>query len=142
MELDNRGGGHITIGKNCEIHSGAKLITFRGDIEIGNDCSLNDYSIIYGHGGVKIGNFVRIAAHCVIIPANHTFELLNIPISNQILTAKGIIINDDVWIGTNVTILDGVTIGKGVVIGAGSVVVYVLNHILWSQAIQLKPYDQ
>lgn len=35
---------------------------------------------------------------------------------------KPIIIEDDVWIGANVTILKGVTIGRGSVIGAGSVV--------------------
>lgn len=31
-------------------------------------------------------------------------------------------IEDDVWIGANVSVLDNVTIGKGAVIGAGSVV--------------------
>ena len=36
--------------------------------------------------------------------------------------ATPIVIEDDVWIGGNVTILPGVTIGKGSVIGAGSVV--------------------
>lgn len=35
---------------------------------------------------------------------------------------KGITIEDDCWIGSNVTILDGVTIGKGCVIGAGTLV--------------------
>ena len=33
-----------------------------------------------------------------------------------------IIIKDDVWIGTNVTILPGVKISRGSVLGAGSVV--------------------
>ena len=31
-------------------------------------------------------------------------------------------IEDDVWIGCNVTILKGVTIGRGAIVGAGSVV--------------------
>lgn len=35
---------------------------------------------------------------------------------------KGITIEDDCWIGSNVIILDGVTIGKGSVIGAGTLV--------------------
>lgn len=38
------------------------------------------------------------------------------------IIAKPVIIEDDVWIGLNVTILPGVTIGKGAVIGAGAVV--------------------
>lgn len=36
--------------------------------------------------------------------------------------SKGIVIEDDCWLGTGVKILDGVTIGKGSVIGAGAVV--------------------
>lgn len=34
-----------------------------------------------------------------------------------------VIIEDDVWIGANVTILKGVTIGRGSVVAAGAVVV-------------------
>ena len=36
--------------------------------------------------------------------------------------AAPIIIEDDCWIASNVTVCGGVTIGKGTVIGAGSVV--------------------
>jgi acetyltransferase-like isoleucine patch superfamily enzyme len=32
------------------------------------------------------------------------------------------VIEDDVWIGANVTVVDGVTIGRGSIIGAGAVV--------------------
>lgn len=35
---------------------------------------------------------------------------------------KGIVIEDNVWIGAGVQILDGVTIGERCVVGAGSVV--------------------
>ncbi|MGM9630268.1 sugar O-acetyltransferase [Butyricicoccus sp.] len=39
-----------------------------------------------------------------------------------ILTSAPITLEDDVWIGANVTVCGGVTIGKGSIIGAGSVV--------------------
>lgn len=35
------------------------------------------------------------------------------------ITGKNVKVEDDCWIGSNVTILDGITIGKGSVIGAG-----------------------
>ena len=35
---------------------------------------------------------------------------------------QSVIIEDDVWIGANVTILKGVTIGRGSVVAAGAVV--------------------
>jgi len=40
----------------------------------------------------------------------------------QPIVAKGIVVGDDVWIGSNVIILDGVTIGDHSIIGAGAVV--------------------
>lgn len=114
--------GHISIGECCDIREFAMILSYGGNIEIGNDCSVNPFSALYGHGGLKIGDHVRIASHTVIMPANHRFEETNIPICKQGATKKGIVIEDDVWIGTNSTILDGVTIGRGTVIGAGSVV--------------------
>ena len=123
VEIVNSGLGSICIGSNCIILSGAKILSYGGVVKIGNSCSLNPYSIIYGgEGGIVIGNYVRIAAHCVLIPQNHNFERLDKPIFEQGVSSIGIVIDDDVWIGANVTILDNVHIGMGSVIGAGSVV--------------------
>lgn len=41
---------------------------------------------------------------------------------NDIQNAKDVIIEEDVGLGTNVTILNGVIIGRGAIIGSGSVV--------------------
>lgn len=120
--FDTRFGGSITIGENSELLQGALIMTYGGTIEIGARCSINPYSILYGHGNLKIGNDVLIAAHTVIIPANHNFTDVNTTINSQGLTTKGITIEDDVWIGAGCKILDGVTIGKGAVIAAGAVV--------------------
>lgn len=120
--FDTRFGGSITIGENSELMQGVLIMTYGGTIEIGARCSINPYSILYGHGNLKIGNDVLIAAHTVIIPANHNFDDIHIPINSQGLTTKGIVIDDDVWIGAGCKILDGVTIGKGAVIAAGAVV--------------------
>jgi len=98
-------------------------MTYGGSIKIGNDCSINPYTIIYGHGkGVSIGDKVLIAAHTLIIPSNHTFDKLDIPIGHQQPKSKGIIIRDNVWIGAGCQILDGVCINQGAVVAAGSVV--------------------
>jgi acetyltransferase-like isoleucine patch superfamily enzyme len=117
-------GGRIEIGKNCQIRKGAQLLTYGGNIIIGNECSINPYTVIYGQGNIVIGNYVRIAAHCVLIPSNHIYSNINIPIYKQGLINKGIIIEEDVWIGCNVQILDGVTIKRGCIIGANSVVTH------------------
>ncbi len=112
----------LTIGNHCSIQPYAFISTSGGWIEIGNDCCINPFSILYGYGGLRIGNDVMIANSCLIVPQNHNIT----PGTGSLLatgsTGKGIIIHDNVWLGSNVTILDGVEIGRGAVIGAGAVV--------------------
>ena len=115
------GGGSITIGKNCEVHSLAMLLTY-GEIRIGDDCSINPLTIVDGHGGLRIGNGVRIAAQSMLIPGNHVPSTDSLPVRLAPITALGIDIEDNVWIGAGSRILDGVRIGRNAAIGAGSVV--------------------
>jgi carbonic anhydrase/acetyltransferase-like protein (isoleucine patch superfamily) len=112
--------GDVTIGEETAILPYAILRARESQMRIGAHCTVNPFSCIFA--GAIIGDHVRIGTHTIIIPANHGFERTDVPIHGQPGTAKGIRINDDVWIGANVTILDGVTIGTGVVIGAGTVV--------------------
>jgi acetyltransferase-like isoleucine patch superfamily enzyme len=115
-------GGKICIGKNCELLYGVLLMTYGGNITIGNGCSINPYTVLYGHGNLTIGNDVLIAGHCLIIPANHIYSDISRPINQQGERRKGIIIEDNVWIGAGCRILDGVHIGQGAIIAAGAVV--------------------
>jgi acetyltransferase-like isoleucine patch superfamily enzyme len=115
--------GSITLGAGTVIQPRAYLDTGKGGhIRLGERNSVNPYCVIYGHGGLTTGAFVRIAAQTVIIPANHVFADPTVPITRQGLRKLGITIGDDVWIGAGCQILDGVTIGNGAVIAAGSVV--------------------
>lgn len=115
-------GGSISIGSRTFIDRGVVIRALGGSVVIGNDCSVNAYTVLYGCGGLSIGNDVRIAVHAVIIPAKHIFSDSSIPIRTQGSTMKGIIIEDDVWIGAGAKILDGVVLGKGAVVGASAVV--------------------
>ena len=73
-----------------------------------------------------IGRNVSIAPNVVCIcesNANNGKEINKYPYVKDVLTkVEEIHIEDEVWIGANVTILPGVTIGKNSIIGAGSVV--------------------
>lgn len=120
--IETRFGGKIKIGKNTELLEDVKILTYGGNIEIGENCSINPGTIIYGHGNTRIGDHVLIAGHCMIIPANHIFKDVDKPIGKQGLTKKGINIANDVWLGHSVSVLDGVSIGKGAIVAAGSVV--------------------
>ena len=115
-------GGKIFIDSGTEIQENVVIQTYGGVIKIGKNCSTNSGTIIYGHGNTLIGNDVLIAGGCMVIPNNHVFSKLDIPIRMQGCIAKGINIQDNVWIGHGCSILDGVNILHGTVIGAGSVV--------------------
>lgn len=91
-------------------------------IEIGEGTYIGSYTIIAGNGAVKIGKDCLIASHSSIYANNHNFADVTRKIKEQGVTCKGIIIEDDCWLGDGVKVLDGVTIGQGSVIGAGAVV--------------------
>lgn len=114
-------GGKIVIGENCAILKGAIIAAYGGNITLGNNVSINPYSILYGQGGLTIGNDVRIAAHSMIVPAEHIFDDKNELIRIQGLSSEGIAIGNDVWISAGAKILDGAQIKDGCVIGANAV---------------------
>lgn len=113
---------YIAIGDDSYLSTQCILNTFDGWISVGSNCTVNSYAILYGHGGLQIGNDVRIAPQVMIMPMNHIYKDPQVPIRKQGIKAQGIKIEDDVWLGAGAIILDGVTIGRGSVIGAGAIV--------------------
>jgi len=106
-------------GKNLDIRFPVK---FEGKeyIEIGDDVSINAFVHIWGHGRVIIGDRVMIASHTIITTLSHNinYEMMRFaPVISQ-----PIVIEDDVWVGSNVTILPGIRIGKGAVLAACSLI--------------------
>lgn len=110
----------IRIGAGCHIDPYVWLRSCCGGITLGDNCTLHLYSIV--QGSVTMGDGVRIGPHCVFHASEHVFSTRSVPIYKQGVTARGITIGSDVYIGANVTVLDGVNIGNGVVLAAGAVV--------------------
>jgi acetyltransferase-like isoleucine patch superfamily enzyme len=107
----------LVLGDRSFVAAGCQL---RDRITIGADCSLNPHVTMAGR--VTLGDGVRIASHAALYGFNHVFDRLDVPIWMQGLTEVGIVVEDDVWIGTHVTVCDGVTIGAHSVVAAGAVV--------------------
>ena len=112
----------IDIREGTVICEGAILAPFGGSIRIGRNAYIGPYSIIYGHGGVTIGDDTLIAGHVVIVSANHIFSSDILPIRLQGESKAGIQVGKNVWIGAGARILDGVSIGDGSIVAAGAVV--------------------
>jgi acetyltransferase-like isoleucine patch superfamily enzyme len=114
--------GRIAIGPRCVLERGVILHPYGGDVAIGANVFLGPGTVIYGHGGVTIGEATLVSMHCRILSSNHAIPPSGTEIRSQpdvILPTK---IGRDVWLGAGVTVLGGVTIGDGCVVGAGAVV--------------------
>jgi len=118
----------IEIGENTIVMQGAILHVYNfrdlphAGIKIGRDSLIGEYSVIRGQGGVEIGDRVYTSPFTQIIAVNHVFSDPNKPFVEQGITAEGIVIEDDVWLGSGSIITDGVRVGKGAVVAAGAVV--------------------
>ncbi|MGA7934418.1 MAG: acyltransferase [Kovacikia sp.] len=112
----------IIIRDQVSIERGVFLSPLGGCIEIDDRVFIGPYVCVAGPGKIKIGKDCLIASHSSMYANNHNFADPHLPINQQGLNWKGIVIEDDCWLGTGVRVLDGVTIGKGSVIGAGAVV--------------------
>lgn len=118
----------IELGENTIVMHGAVLHVYNfrdmphSSIKIGRDSLVGEYSVIRGQGGVTIGDRVYTSPFTQIIAVNHVFADKERPFTEQGITAEGIIIEDDVWLGAGAVITDGVRVGKGAVVAAGAVV--------------------
>lgn len=118
----------ITIGDETIIMHGAILHVYnfrdipQSGITIGKNSLIGEYCVIRGQGGVTLGDRVYTSPFTQIIAVNHVFDDPGRAFTEQGITATGIIIEDDVWLGAGAIITDGVRIGKGAVVAAGAVV--------------------
>lgn len=105
-------------GKGIDIQRGAR---FSRSISIGNNSGVGINCILQGK--VIIGDNVMMGPSVWIYTRNHRHDLTDVPMREQgFEEEKPVIIGNDVWIGSRVTILPGVKIGTGSIIGTASVV--------------------
>lgn len=109
----------------------------RGDVTLGANCTVNAYACIAGK--VTCGDHVRIASHAQIMGFNHGYEDPDVPIARQPHESRGVVIEDDVWIGANAVVLDGVRIGHGAVIAAGATVTRDIPPFTIAGGVPAKP---
>jgi acetyltransferase-like isoleucine patch superfamily enzyme len=114
--------GPVVLGAEVDIRDHAVLDAQGGPIRIGDRTGVNPFCVLYGAGGLEIGCDGLVAAHTVIIPSNHRFDRMDVPIREQGTSGQGVRVGNDVWLASHAVVLDGVTIGDGAVVAAGAVV--------------------
>lgn len=118
----------IEIGSGSFVMHGAVLHVYNfrnlphAFIKVGQDSLIGEYNVLRGQGGIAIGDRVYTAPLVQILAVNHNFDDPTRPMVEQGISAQGIVIEDDVWIGAGAIITDGVHVGRGAVVAAGAVV--------------------
>lgn len=116
-------GDNVTIGRGTMIRPSSYYGRDLGHgLWMGENSSIGPYGYIGCSGKIVIGKNVMFGPKCSLFAENHVFKNLNKSIKSQGVIRRGINIEDDCWVGSNVIILDGVTIGHGSVIAAGTIV--------------------
>ncbi len=111
-----------SIGKFSRIYFAN--ITEPYNVTIGHHVYINkNCDIITTGATVEIGNYVMVGPNVTFVAQDHDFSDFEKPIIFSNKYSQGNIkVEDDVWIGANVTILSGITIKRGAIIAAGAVV--------------------
>lgn len=119
------GRNNIKIDNNVVLH-GPLFISATGragKVSIGNLTHIDRYSVLYGQGGLNIGEKCAIASGVIIYSQTNQYDAYpELPVIEQGTRYSKVEIGNDVWIGAGAIILPGVTIGDHSVVGAGSVV--------------------
>lgn len=117
---DNRG---ISIGDRVFVGRNTILSCKNGDIVIDDDANLGFNCEIFSASRVRVGRSILMAAYTYLVGGDHLYDRVDIPVLEQGRTARGIEVDDNVWLGTHVVVTDGSRVGRDAIVGAGAVVV-------------------
>ena len=116
---DNRG---IDIGNGVFIGRGTILSCKNGDIVVEDHANIGFNCEIFSGSRVRLGKHALVAAYTYLVGGDHTYRRTDAPVLYQDRIARGIEVDDNVWLGAHVVVADGVTIGRDAIVGAGAVV--------------------
>lgn len=123
IHKSKKGYGHI--GSNSYVHTPSISGKGQHNIFIGDNVIVDWNSVMYADSAkLVIKDEAGIAVGFTAITGNHKGQVGEFfkAAGNDNLQGKDITIEEDVWVGANVTLLAGSVIGRGAIIGAGSVV--------------------
>jgi acetyltransferase-like isoleucine patch superfamily enzyme len=110
------------MGRNNRLGPGGRFIR-PNQIHLGDNIYIAPKFHISARN-LRIGNDVLIGPNLLLECDDHIFRNIGKTIFStmDLRNIGSVTIEDDVWIGGNVTILKNVTIGEGCIVGAGSIV--------------------
>jgi acetyltransferase-like isoleucine patch superfamily enzyme/acyl carrier protein len=121
--LDARGAGErgVIIGDRVIVGAGAAIQSKVGHIEIGADCNIGSGAHIVAQGPVIIGDNVSVAGNAMIAGGRYVVEHDGGEAAPR-FTSGPIRIGRNAKIGMGAIVQDGVTVGENAIVAPGAVV--------------------
>ncbi|WP_028863917.1 acyltransferase [Psychromonas aquimarina] len=134
---------HISLGDNCRVSgqstfSGRSCAQTTPVLVVGNNVDIGWMTTIAVGSRVEIGSNVRIAGRALLAgypghPVDPLARAQGLPEKDN--QAGDIILEQDVWLATGVSVMAGVRIGHGCIVAAGSVVTHDLPPLVLAGGI-------
>mgnify|MGYP002795024165 CR=1 FL=1 len=138
-------GNNVVLSEGCILdgrsEDNAKAIVLDDDVILSNDVMLsckNGAIFIGARTGINARSIIQSTNNCpvhigadvivgqmsfVVGGGSYNTDRLDVPIREQgIRNDGGVVLENDVWLGANVSVLGGVTVGHGSIVAAGAVV--------------------
>ncbi|HCJ50099.1 MAG TPA: galactoside O-acetyltransferase [Microbacterium sp.] len=116
-------GRSVSIGRGTTIRPSSYYGGEAGiGLRVGDRSSIGAGGFVGCSGWIEIGDDVMLGPGVRLFSENHAFGDLSQTIKQQGVIRGELVIENDCWIGSGVTLLPNITVGRGSVIAAGSVV--------------------
>jgi putative colanic acid biosynthesis acetyltransferase WcaF len=92
-------------------------VTYPWKVRIGDHAWIGDDAVLYSLGPISIGRNAVVSQKSYLCAATHDHTSIGFNIE-----ARGVVVEDEAWLATDVFVAPGVTVGRGCVVGARSAV--------------------
>lgn len=110
------------LGRNGIITTTSHLSLMGVGVSIGKRSGIGDFFHIGASGGLTVGEDVIVGPYLLVHSQEHNYLDQEKPIRDQGTTQTEVIVGDNCWIGSRVTLLAGTQLGPRTVVAAGAVV--------------------
>ncbi|UII24834.1 acyltransferase [Fulvivirga maritima] len=123
VEIRVHGTASVIIGDNVRIDRGVRILAANNSrIEISDGVRIGLYSVLNGGDSISIGRKSLVSGFVYLQTSMHGYAKQTESIQEQGYDHAPVILEEDTWLGTHVTILPGTHIFKGGIVGSNAVV--------------------